>query len=192
MNPDLTFSRHDPAAAAGILHSVIVPVYVASHQEVIGQPFYSAERFAERFPGYAKAPGFEIVVAHLGGEPVGQAFGYALPPATRWWDGLTTPVPDGFTKETGSRTFALNELMVVPEWQGKGVAHALHDALLGGRVEERATLLVREDNSSAQRAYVRWGWRKIGKSRPFPDSPHFDAMILDLPPDTGGGGGGRS
>ncbi|SFQ47624.1 Acetyltransferase (GNAT) domain-containing protein [Actinomadura madurae] len=188
MISDLTFSRHDPASAEGILQSVIVPVYVASHREVIDRPFYSAERFADRFSGYAKAPGFEIVIARLGEEPVGQAFGYALPPSARWWNGLTTPVPDGFTEETGSRTFALNELMVVPEWQGKGVAHALHDALLGGRAEERATLLVREDNGSAQRAYGRWGWRKIGKLRPFPDSPHFDAMILDLPP----GAGGRS
>ncbi|TDD14049.1 GNAT family N-acetyltransferase [Actinomadura sp. KC06] len=181
MTSDLTFTRHDPADAENILGSVIVPVYIASHQDVIDQPFYSAERFAERFPGYAKAPGFEIVIARIGGQPVGQAFGYALPVNARWWDGLTTPVPDGFTTETGSRTFAFNELMVVPERQGKGVAHALHDALLGGRAEERATLLVREDNESARRAYARWGWRKAGKAQPFPDSPHFDVMIVELP-----------
>ncbi|MEV4000977.1 GNAT family N-acetyltransferase [Actinomadura sp. NPDC049753] len=181
MTADPTFTRHDPDDAEKILDSVIVPVYVASHQDVIDQPFYSAERFAERFPGYAKAPGFEIVIAYIDGHPVGQAFGYALPVNARWWDGLTTPVPDGFTTETGSRTFAFNELMVVPEWQGRGVAHALHDALLGGRSEERATLLVREDNDSAQRAYARWGWRKAGKAQPFPDSPHFDVMVVDLP-----------
>lgn len=181
MTPGITFTRHDPADAEKILDSVIVPVYVASHQDVIDRPFYSAERFAERFGGYAKAPGFEIVIAYVGGEPVGQAFGYALPVGARWWNGLTTPVPDGFTTETGSRTFALNELMVVPQWQGRGVAHALHDALLGGRAEQRATLLVREDNTSAQRAYARWGWRKVAKLQPFEDSPHFDAMILDLP-----------
>jgi GNAT superfamily N-acetyltransferase len=181
MTADPAFTRHDPAEAEKILDSVIVPVYVASHQEVIDQPFYSATRFAERFPGYAKAPGFEIVIAYIDGQPVGQAFGYALPVNARWWDGLTTPVPDGFTAETGSRTFAFNELMVVPEWQGRGVAHALHDALLDGRAEERATLLVREDNDSAQRAYARWGWRKAGKAQPFPDSPHFDVMVVALP-----------
>ncbi|TYK49524.1 GNAT family N-acetyltransferase [Actinomadura decatromicini] len=181
MISDLTFTRHDPADAQEILDTVIVPIYVASHQDVIDQPFYSAERFAERFPGYAKVPGFQIVVAHIDGRPVGQAFGCTLSERTRWWNGLTTPVPDGFTVETGSRTFAFNELMVVPEWQGKGVAHALHDALLRGRAEERATLLVREDNESARRAYARWGWRKVGKAQPFPDSPHFDVMIVDLP-----------
>ncbi|CNE14374.1 acetyltransferase%2C gnat family protein [Mycobacterium tuberculosis] len=181
MTADVRFTRHDPADAEQHLESVIVPVYVASHADVTDRPFYSAERFAERFASYARAPGFEIVIAYVEGRPVGQAFGYALPVGARWWDGLTTPVPEGFTTETGSRTFALNELMVVPAWQGRGVAHALHDALLGGRGEERATLLVREDNESAQRAYARWGWRKVGKSQPFPDSPHFDAMILDLP-----------
>ncbi|WP_433477267.1 N-acetyltransferase family protein [Spirillospora sp. CA-142024] len=181
MTSDLAFTRHEPGDAEKILDSVIVPVYVASHQDVIDQPFFSAERFAERFPRYARSPGFEIVIAHIAGEPVGQSFGYALPVNARWWDGLTTPVPDGFTTETGSRTFAFNELMVVPEWQGKGVAHALHDALLGDRGEERATLLVRDDNEPAQRAYARWGWRKAGKAQPFPDSPHFDVMIVDLP-----------
>lgn len=181
MTLDLSFSRHGPADAEAILDGVIVPLYEASHADVIDDPFYSGERFAERVRGYFKAPGFEIVVARLDGRPVGQAFGYALPERARWWDGLTTPVPEGFTEETGTRTFALNELMVIPERQGQGVAHALHDELLGGRREERATLLVREDNTSAQNAYKRWGWSKVGKLRPFPDAPHFDSMIIALP-----------
>lgn len=58
---------------------MIVPVYVASHADVADQPFYSAGRVPERFVDYANAPRFEIVVAYVGGEPVGQAFGYALP-----------------------------------------------------------------------------------------------------------------
>ncbi|MBX6768436.1 MAG: GNAT family N-acetyltransferase [Actinomadura rubrobrunea] len=179
--PDLTFSRNDAASAEKILNEVIVPLYEASHADVITNPFYSAERFAERVRGYLRAPGFELVVAYVADSPVGQAFGYALPKTSRWWEGLTTPAPEGFTTETGTRTFAFNELMVVPEWQGKGVAHALHDELLRGRKEERATLLVREDNTSAQTAYARWGWQKVGKLQPYPDAPHFDAMVLPLP-----------
>ncbi|MBA9002454.1 GNAT family N-acetyltransferase [Thermomonospora cellulosilytica] len=178
---DLTFTRHDPAGIERILDAVVVPLYEATHADVIDDPFYSAARFAERVRGYVRAPGFEIVVAYLDGTPVGQAFGYALPATSRWWEGLTTPVPDGFTVETGSRTFAFNELMVLPEWQGKGVAHALHDELLGGRKEERATLLVREDNEPAQTAYARWGWKKVGKLRPYPDAPHYDALVIGLP-----------
>ncbi|MGI5201368.1 GNAT family N-acetyltransferase [Spirillospora sp. CA-108201] len=167
-----TFTRHGPSEVAEILETVIVPVYAASHPDLISQPFYSAERFAERVRSYSGVSGFQTVVAHIAGEAVGQAIGCTLPEKTRWWKGLTTPVPDGFTTETGARTFALNELVVILQWQGQGVAHALHDALLDGRAEERATLLVRDDNDSAQRGYARWGWRKAGKAQPFPDSPH--------------------
>jgi GNAT superfamily N-acetyltransferase len=175
-----TFRHVDGSSAEEILDSVVAPVYEASHADVIDNPFYSIERFVERVRGYVRAPGFELVAAYDGDAPVGLAFGYALPVNARWWQGLTTTVDDGFTDETGSRTFALNELMVVPDRQGQGVAHALHDDLLHGRREERATLLVREDNLSAQQAYARWGWRKVGKLQPYPDSPHFDAMILPL------------
>jgi GNAT superfamily N-acetyltransferase len=176
-----TFTHHDQESAEKILDTVIVEVYEASHADVIADPFYSADRFAERVRGYMRAPGFEIVIAYIDGVAVGQTFGYALPVNARWWQGLTTAVPDGFTTETGTRTFALNELMVVPEWQGKGVAHALHDELLSGRAEERATLLVRDNNAPAQTAYARWGWQKAGKLRPYPDAPHFDALVLQLP-----------
>lgn len=179
--PDLSFSRHDAASTEEILSDVVVPLYEASHADVSDTPFYSSERFAERVRSYVRAPGFELVVARVEGTLAGQAFGYVLPPKARWWQALTTPMPEGFTDETGQRTFALNEPMVVPEWQGRGVAHALHDELLRGRAEERATLLVREDNTSAQNAYARWGWKKVGKAQPFPDSPHFDSLVIELP-----------
>jgi GNAT superfamily N-acetyltransferase len=175
-----TFTHHDAGTVEEIFDSVVVPVYEASHADVISNPFYSADRFIERVRGYMRSPAFELVAAYADGRPVGQAFGYALPADARWWNGLTTAVPDGFTIETGKRTFAFNELMVVPDRQGEGVAHALHDELLGGRPEERATLLVREDNTTAQNAYAKWGWEKVAKLRPYPDAPHFDAMILPL------------
>ncbi len=57
--------------------------------------------------------------------------------------------------ETGDRTFALCELMVHPDRQSRGIGHALHEELLGHRPEERATLLVAEDNTQAQRAYAK-------------------------------------
>jgi ribosomal protein S18 acetylase RimI-like enzyme len=73
--------------------------------------------------------------------------------------------------------------MVHPERQRQGIARALHDELLSGRPELRATLLVRSDNSIAQTAYARWGWRAVAKLKPFPDSPVFDALILPLTAD---------
>lgn len=177
----IRFRHYDAASAGDILETVIAPLYEASHADMSSNEFYSLERAVERTRGYLRAPGFALVVAYLEDDPIGQAFGYPLPATTRWWTGLTTPVPDDLIHETGTRTFAFNEVNVLPERQGQGVAHALHDELLNSRPEERATLLVREDNTIAQNAYARWGWKKIGKLQPYPDSPHFDAMILPLP-----------
>ena len=87
-----------------------------------------------------------------------------------------------FTEEDGKRTFAFSEIMVRQAWTGRGIAHALHDELLRGRDEQRATLLVEPDNPTAYRAYLRWGWRKVAQLRPaWPGAPLFDVLILPLP-----------
>jgi len=178
--PEVAFTRHDSKNAEEILEGVVVPVYEATHVGVIDKPFYGVERFVERVRGYMKAPGFEVVAAVIGNQPVGLAFGYTLPESARWWQGLTTPVESSLINETGRRTFALCELMVHPHWQRHGIAYALHNELLRHRVEERATLLVREDNTAAHNAYAKWGWIKIAKLKPYPDSPNYDALILQL------------
>ena len=56
--------------------------------------------------------------------------------------------------------------MIPRDWAGKGIARALHDRLLLGREEQRATLLVEPDNVAARRAYLHWGWRKVAQLRP--------------------------
>lgn len=72
--------------------------------------------------------------------------------------------------------------MVLRSWSGKGVAHALHDQLLLGREEQRATLLVEPDNVNARRTYLHWGWRQVAQLRPGWDhAPLFDVLILPLP-----------
>lgn len=50
---------------------------------------------------------------------------------------------------------------------GEGYGRQLHDALLADRPEERATLLVRQDNP-ARDLYLRWAWRVVGIVQPFP------------------------
>jgi ribosomal protein S18 acetylase RimI-like enzyme len=177
---EASFTHNDSGQAERIIDTVVVPLYEATHADVIDNPFYSAERFAERVRGYMRAPGFEIVVADIEGRPVGQAFGYTLPQKPRWWDGLTTLVSPELITETGNRTFALCELMVHPEFQRHGIARSLHDELLYKRAEERATLLVRADNTAAQSAYAKWGWTKMATLRPYPDAPNYDALILAL------------
>jgi len=123
-----------------------------------------------------------MVAGTVVGEMVGFALGYPLPERSRWWEHLRGGYEgdQAFTREDGSRTFAVNELMIAPAWRGRGYAHALHDALLAERPERRATLLTRPDNEPAHSAYLRWGWRIVGTMQPFPDSPTFDAFVLDL------------
>lgn len=179
--PDVVFGHRGSHDAESVVEPVIVPIYEATHADVVQDPFYGPDRFVQRVRGYMKAPGFAIVTAAVDGKPVGLALGYVLPESARWWQGLTTPVDPALTAETGQRTFALCELMVHPDWQRHGIAKALHDELFSHRPEERATLLVRTDNTAAQTAYAKWGWTKLGTLRPYPDAPNYDALILPLP-----------
>lgn len=173
--------RHCAADEVTAAIDVVVALYKATHADLIeSDPFMSVGRFLDRLNGYQRAPGFELVLAYRGAQPAGIAFGYTLPRDARWWDGLITPVTPGQVEETGARTFAVNEIMVHPVYQRQGVARALHAELMAGRDEERATLLVRQDNESAQAAYARWGYTSIGQLQPFPDAPLYDALVLQL------------
>jgi GNAT superfamily N-acetyltransferase len=180
---DITLRTFDAATAPDILPTVIVPLWESVYSDIAAtDPFFSTERFLQRFNGYTQAPGFSLCTAtHPTGEPVGLAFGYPLPPGSRWWNGLLTPAPDEFTTEDGHRTFAINEIMVVQPLRRHGIATALHRQLLTGRPETRATLLVEPDNHPARNAYLHWGWQHIGVLKPFPDSPTYDSMMISLP-----------
>jgi GNAT superfamily N-acetyltransferase len=104
-----------------------------------------------------------------------------LRPSTSWWRELTAPLPADVTTEHPGRTFALTELLVRASWRRQGIATALHDLLLAGRPEERATLMVLPAAAPAQGALRAWGWRKIARTRPEPGSPTCDVLILALP-----------
>jgi ribosomal protein S18 acetylase RimI-like enzyme len=177
---NLTLRHHNAQPAREIadeLAAAYREAYIGTPQEQ--DPFYSRERFIERFHGYTSAPGFELVTAHDGDQLAGYVFGYALPVSARWWNGLLDPVPEGFTDETGTRTFALNELHVRSSWRGRGIASRLHDELIRNRLEDRATILVRPENP-ARVTYLHWGYKVVGRLQPYPDSPVYDALILDI------------
>jgi GNAT superfamily N-acetyltransferase len=127
-------------------------------------------------------PGFDLVTAHAEGRLVGFAFGYTLATDTRWWDGLQPDPAQGFSTESGSRTFVLSEIEVRRAWQSQGVGRALHDALIQGRSEERATLATGPDAGS-QAVYESWGWRKVGRV-PGVDGDYYsayDLFVVSLP-----------
>ncbi|MDQ2707397.1 MAG: GNAT family N-acetyltransferase [Actinomycetota bacterium] len=172
--------RRCGAAEARQLSDTVEALYVSSYVDAIasGDSFNSVEAFMSRFRAYSSQPAFDLVIAYHDGQPIGQAWGWPLSAETGWWTGLRTEPEPGFVHEDGRRTFALSEIMVVREWAGKGIAHALHDTLLSARSEQRATLLVLPENAAAYRAYQRWGWRTVAQLRPgWDDAPLLDVLI---------------
>lgn len=157
----------------------------ALHAEVYTGPPYLRDDDAAVFPGrfrvQRRQPGFALAVAGHGGYPVGYAAGMPLRPSTSWWRDLTTPLPDEVTAEPPGRTFALVELVVRAAWRRQGIGRTLHDLLLTGRSEERATAVVLPAAAAAQRAFQDWGWRKVGRTRdPAAGSSVADVLVLSL------------
>jgi ribosomal protein S18 acetylase RimI-like enzyme len=171
--PDLTFRRYD-AAGARAIRATVGLIYREAYAEEIerGDPFETGDAPMERFDAYTSRGEFDLVVAFLDGEPAGQAWGWALGPDSAWWTGLTGEAEPGFTDEDGTRTFAFSELMVRPRYAGQGIGHTLHDEMLAPRKEQRATLLVRPENTTAYQRYTRWGWRKAAELCPAMPMPH--------------------
>lgn len=176
---DLTIERRDAAGFVEI-RSELLSVYADVYADRLGEEFHSVDRFDERLGWNTEVPGFGAAVGYSAGTPVGFAFGCTLQPGTRWWSGLRTPVPDDAVTETGSRTFALSELMVIERARGTGAAKQIHDELLRPRHEERVTLLVERAHPRVRARYEEWGYQRLGEVIPFPDAPLYDAMVLPL------------
>lgn len=181
--PDLTFQLLDGTQAAA--HSDELQ---ALHAEVYANPPYArngdAPLFAQRFRVLHSQPGFVLAEARHGGYLVGYAAGMPLRPSTSWWRNLTTPLPREVTTEYPGRTFALVELLVRASWRRQGIAAGLHDLILKNRPEQRATLIVLPAATPAQKAFQKWGWRKIARVRdPGSDPPVSDVLVTALPVD---------
>ena len=182
-------TQHHPAleVEVGGLHATtrdkdeLIDVYRDAYADKIGDPFLTEERHWERVQAYAKMDGYALAEGRVSRRMVGCALGYRLPRNAKWWNGLVTEVDPSLLIEDGARTFALTYMMVRREYRRRGYAKALHDELLSGRTERRATLLVNPANTSARKAYDAWGWYKVGELQPFSDAPIYDAMLKDLP-----------
>ena len=147
-----------------------------------GDPEAAKETRARRARVWRRQPGFALAEARHGGYLVGYASGMPLRPSTSWWRDLTTPLPPEVTAEHPGRTFALTELLVRASWRRQGIGAALHDLILTGRTEERATLTVLPAAIPAQSAFRAWGWHKVARTRdPGPGSPVCDVLVITLP-----------
>ena len=166
--PEVTFQRYD-AASARQIRDTVEAIYKGSYVEAMQAATHST-RSRRSWDGSTPTP---PATASTWSSPTATASPSARRGApltqqggARWWAGLPAEPEPGFTSEDGNRTFALSEIMVRQAHAGQGIAHALHDELLSKRTEQRATLLVEPDNTTAHRAYLRWGWRKVAQLRP--------------------------
>lgn len=177
--PGVTFRLLGGEAAAGAAGDLL-----ALHGEAGGRGGVADDaELARRLRVRHRQPGFTLAEARHGGYLVGYASGLPLRPSTSWWKDLTTPLPAGVTAEYPGRTFALTELLVRASWRRQGIGRALHDLILDGRPEERATITVAPGAAAAQAAFRKWGWRRIARTRaPAPDAPLLDVLVTDLWP----------
>lgn len=134
--------------------------------------------FHRRFPWFVDQWGgredFHCVVGYDGDEPIGYAYGAPAIEGREWWRPFV-PAP------AHAATFHLSELMVRPKWRKQGNSELLHRALLDGRPEAMVALSVDTETPGVQALYEVWGYRKVGESRPFADSPLYALMVADLP-----------
>lgn len=135
--------------------------------------------FNQRFPWFVDHwggnPGFSCVIAYDGAEAVGFAYGAPATPDREWWREHLDPAPEKH------RTFSFSELAVRTKRRKTGAAAALSRALMDDREEDLAVLLVDTAHPRVQALYESWGYRKVGERQPFPDSPVYAVMLIDLP-----------
>ncbi|GAB3835815.1 GNAT family N-acetyltransferase [Kribbella italica] len=178
----LVIERHDAISTAK-LRDDILPVYAASHDDQMYDPWFHPDQFWERLVDlYLPGRDFELVAGRIAGVVVGYAFGSPRDQHGAIWDDLHSAYPGWGLPAESEPLYMFREFATDPEHQRKGVGRRVHDALLEGRPEPAAELLVRKDNVPAQAAYRSWGWVQLGEKQPFPDSPVFDRLVLNLRP----------
>jgi GNAT superfamily N-acetyltransferase len=184
MNSRVSVSLSNAAEAHGLFQPIYRLYYETFSKSPYSWPEGEAEQYKRRFGHLISDPTFGIAIAWLGTELVGFAYGHALRPATKWWDGFIVPVSAQITTEWEGRTFALIDFAVAESVRNTGVGRQLHDTLLDSRQEERATLAMEPKAHHAKVVYEHWGWQVAGRLRgPATDfSPEFDIMILPLDP----------
>jgi GNAT superfamily N-acetyltransferase len=169
--PEITFRLLDGPAASTAASTAD---WEALHAEVCPD----AAGYPARFRVQRRQPGFVLAEARHGGYLVGYASGMPLRPSTDWWQQLTAPLPAAVTTEHTGRTFAVLDLVVRASWRRQGIAATLHDLILSGRTEERATLKVPLAATAARGAFAAWGWRKVARAH----SPAADVLVMALAP----------
>lgn len=161
----------------------IISVYVKDSAESSQRDtlLYSEQWFHKQLlDEYFKSPNFKIITLWDSDLIIGFSCGCSLPKDTVWWADVKEPLPEGFAKETGQRTFALLELVLDRAWRGKKLGSKLHVELLTGRTERRVTLLASPEDRPAYSIWQHWGYQKIGTAEPADDGTIMDVFVRNL------------
>ncbi|MFC4035276.1 GNAT family N-acetyltransferase [Streptomyces polygonati] len=155
------------------IRQAILDIHADAYAELRDDPF--VQRFPWFVDHWGGNPGFACVIAYDEDEAVGFAYGAPATPGREWWREHLDPAPER------DRTFSFSEMAVRVGWRKIGAGKRLADALMEGRDEDLAVLLVDPDHPRVRALYESWGYRKVGDRRPFPDSPTYAVMLAELP-----------
>jgi GNAT superfamily N-acetyltransferase len=167
---------HDGQETAGLVEE-LADAYIAAYADDpdIGRSIYARDAFVRRTSRQTGNDGFVLVTAHEDNALAGFAFGFTFA-AGRWWASESEAPPDELLS---GKTFAVIELVVMPEARGLGLATRLMEALTGDRHEPWATLLA-DQEGHAREIYRRWGWKRTSTLRPAADVPELDVLVRRL------------
>lgn len=129
----------------------IAAIYVAS----MGFSDDAGRRLVERIE---KSPAL-VIGAFEDAELVGFLFGFQLRESNWWVQQIAPHLPDGHDYYRNS--FELNELMVDPSKQGRGIGRQLLEKLNETTNYDHFLLGARKDNVNARKLYERLGYRVI-------------------------------
>jgi broad specificity phosphatase PhoE/ribosomal protein S18 acetylase RimI-like enzyme len=143
------------------------------------EPEVAVEHFRdEQLITHTRRNGFRCVTVRFGERLAGFGYGYTGELGQWWTDRVAERAPQPVVDEWLGGHFEFVELAVDPRWQGRGLACALHDALLLDLPQQRALLTTYRDDRPAPRLYRRLGWSVLCEGV-FDDSDLWGLVLHD-------------
>ncbi|GAB2827426.1 GNAT family N-acetyltransferase [Streptomyces daliensis] len=164
--------KHHTHADARDVRSLLLDLHDTAYSDST-DPFHSRERFSGYVDRWSAREDWQCVSGWEGGTPVGYAYGSKFKPGG-WWKGARRP------EGVRGKILGLSELLVTPQWRGKGLSRILHNALLDTQDIDFVTLLVEQRKPRVQAMYEKWGYTRRGEVEQLADAPPYAVMVRDM------------